>query len=178
MLADGMAFQDTFQALWRLYHVWGDKEATGVPDSLGAVGFARAASVLEENAIALCAGDPVARNVAGRIWNLATATSEHSGLVLLNSAGELPRDATVLFELTSVPKEPRPGVAQVSMDACGDDLPRRLRTAYAASRHKPPCVRIQLPEAAAAYDGSFTSSQAQMVAGVILDAICSAFSMA
>lgn len=74
MLADGMAFQDTFQALWRLYHVWGDKEATGVPDSLGAVGFARAASVLEENAIALCAGDPVARNVAGRIWNLATAT--------------------------------------------------------------------------------------------------------
>ncbi len=46
MLADGMAFQDPVQALGRLSPGWGDTEATGVPDSLGAVGFARAGSVL------------------------------------------------------------------------------------------------------------------------------------
>ena len=72
-LADGMAFQDTFDAIERLRHVWAGKPADG-PHPQGAMGFARAANVLENAGIAITADDPISRNVAGRIWNLAHAT--------------------------------------------------------------------------------------------------------
>ena len=39
-------------------------------------GFARAASVLERNRIAVMGVDPIARNVASRMWNIATATTD------------------------------------------------------------------------------------------------------
>ena len=46
VLADGMAFPDTFDAIERLKHVWAGKPAAG-PHPMGGMGFARAASVLE-----------------------------------------------------------------------------------------------------------------------------------
>lgn len=174
MLADGMCFQDTFQAIWRLYHVWGGKEAQAPVPQAG-IGFARAASVLEDNALALFADGPIARTVAGRIWNLASATSEDSGLALYNGLDEVPEGMTAILELVCDDPEAEPGVTSVHMDRCGDDLPRRLRTSLAASRHRPPYVRIQLPADANEYDGSFTSNRAQMIASVILDAVCAAF---
>lgn len=173
MFADGMCFQDTFRALWRLYHVWGGKEANVPPDPMG-IGFARAASVLEESSIALFASDPVGRTVASRIWNLASATSENSGLVLLNDGSEIPEGATAIFELVCEALAPEPGITTVRIDEAAD-LPRRIRTSYAASRHKPPYVRIQLPASASAYDGTFTANSAQTIAGLILDGICAAF---
>ncbi len=174
MLADGMCFQDTFQAIWRLYHVWGGKEAQAPVPQAG-IGFARAASVLEDNALALFADGPIARTVAGRIWNLASATSENSGLSLYNGLDEVPDGMTAILELVSADPEAEPGITSVHLDRCGDDQPRRLRTSLAASRHRPPYVRIQLPADASEYDGSFTGSRAQMIAGEILDAVCAAF---
>ncbi len=174
MLADGMCFQDTFQAIWRLYHGWGGKEAQAPVPQAG-IGFARAASVLEDNALALFADGPIARTVAGRIWNLASATSEDSGLALYNGLDEVPEGMTAILELVCDDPEAEPGVTSVHMDRCGDDLPRRLRTSLAASRHRPPYVRIQLPADANEYDGSFTSNRAQMIASEILDAVCAAF---
>lgn len=178
MLADGICFQDTFQAIWRLYHVWGAKEAQVPTTTSPAMGFARAASVLEETRVTVFADDPISRTVAGRIWNLASATSENSGLTLVNGPDEVPADATAVLELMCDEPAVSPGVTSVHMDRCGDDLPRRLRTSVAASRHKPPFVRIQLPGDVNGYDGSFTNNRAQMMAGTLLDAICSAFSEA
>ena len=62
VLADGMAFPDTFDAIERLRHVWAGKPAAG-PHPMGGMGFARAASVLENAGIAITANDPISRNV-------------------------------------------------------------------------------------------------------------------
>ena len=113
MLADGMAFPDTFDAIERLHHVWAGKPAAG-PHPMGGMGFARAAGVLESVQISLTAEDPISRNVAGRIWNLASATTDTSGL----------------------------------------ELPHGL-----------------------SYDGTFTVSDAQTFAVMLLDAVCSAFNL-
>ena len=85
IVADGMAFEDTFDAIERLHHVWNGKPAQG-PHPVGSIGFARAADVLEQNQISITAEDPISRNVAARIWNLASATSDGSRLGLAESA--------------------------------------------------------------------------------------------
>mgnify|MGYP002627087227 CR=1 FL=1 len=46
LLGDGMAFQETYDAIERLRHVWAGKPAAG-PHPMGGMGFARAAEVLE-----------------------------------------------------------------------------------------------------------------------------------
>ncbi len=170
---DGMCFQDTFEAIWHLKHVWAD-EKRARSKTLGVIGFARAASVLEETVLALAATDPIARNVAGRIWNLASATSEHSGLTLLNDIADAPTQTTCVFELSCVAPDPSAGFGNVTMES-PEDLPRRLRTAYDAARTKPPLVRVELPSTADPFDGSFTTTKAQMLAMTLLDALCAAF---
>lgn len=85
LLADGMAFPDTFDAIDRLKHVWGGNPAAG-PHPQGGMGFARAAGVLEVVKLCITGEDPISRNVAGRIWNLASATTNASGLELVDSA--------------------------------------------------------------------------------------------
>ena len=56
-----------------------------------------------------------------------------------------------------------------------DTLPRRLRTALQGAREVPPAVRIDLPVGKGAGDGTFTISDAQTFAVLLLDAICAAF---
>ncbi len=169
---DGMCFQDTFEAIWHLKHVWADEKRAKSP-AYGVIGFARAASVLEETVLALCATDPISRNVAGRIWNLASATSENSGLLLLNDPKDAPATTTCVFELSCAAPDPSSGFANVSMERT-EDLPRRIRTAYDAVRSVPPLVRVELPSSAD-FDGSFTTTKAQMLAMTLLDALCAAF---
>ena len=84
LFADGMAFQDTFNYIHRLRHVWEGKPP--VVDAEERTGFARAASVLERNRIAVMGVDPIARNVASRMWNIATATTDGSGMQLWDVA--------------------------------------------------------------------------------------------
>ncbi len=69
MLADGIAFSDTFDALERLRHVWAGKPANG-PHPQSGMGFARAALVLDEVSIALTAEDPIPAT-----WPAASGTS-------------------------------------------------------------------------------------------------------
>ena len=172
MLADGIAFSDTFDALERLRHVWAGKPAAG-PHPQGPMGFARAALVLEDTGLAITAEDPISRNVAGRIWNIANATSDTCGLHLVDSPeGANEHDRAVLV-LASTPRPEVSTVANVSMGA-GDDLVARIRTALASSRVTPPVVRIELPNEPTA-DGSFTTDDAQMLAVALLDALCAAF---
>ncbi|MGI6756239.1 MAG: peptidoglycan-binding domain-containing protein [Atopobiaceae bacterium] len=172
-LADGMAFPDTFDAIERLHHVWAGKPAIG-PHPLGAMGFARAANVLESVKLSITAEDPISRNVAGRIWNLASATNDKSGLDIIESPSlARPGDKAVLV-IASSPLPADSSVPNVLMDDI-DTLPMRLRTALESSEDAVPVVRVQLPLNESSYDGTFTISDAQTFAVMLLDAICAAF---
>ncbi|ADK68662.1 Peptidoglycan-binding domain 1 protein [Olsenella uli DSM 7084] len=174
MLADGMAFQDTFDSIDRLHHVWAGKPAAG-PHPMGGMGFARAAGVLEHTQLSLTAEDPISRNVAGRIWNLASATSERSGLDLIE-APEVSREgdaAVIVLATTPLPEGSK--MANLSTDDV-ETLPQRLRTTVESSREDVPVVRLELP-LGLDYDGTFTTGDAQTFAVMLLDAICAAFDL-
>ena len=174
MLADGMAFQDTFDSIDRLHHVWAGKPAAG-PHPIGGMGFARAAGVLEHTQLSLTAEDPISRNVAGRIWNLASATSERSGLDLIE-APEVSREgdaAVIVLATTPLPEGSK--MANLSTDDV-ETLPQRLRTTVESSREDVPVVRLELP-LGLDYDGTFTTGDAQTFAVMLLDAICAAFDL-
>jgi peptidoglycan hydrolase-like protein with peptidoglycan-binding domain len=173
-LADGMAFPDTFDAIDRLHHVWGGKPAAG-PHPMGGMGFARAAGVLERMQISLAAEDPISRNVAGRIWNLASATTDKSGLDLVSSAESSRAGDQLVLVLATGPVAGgrRSKVPNLSTDDI-DTLPQRIRTAVESSRRTPPLVRLELPFGQE-YDGTFTTGDAQTFAVMLLDAICTAF---
>ena len=174
MLADGMAFQDTFDSIDRLHHVWAGKPAAG-PNPMGGMGFARAAGVLEHTQLSLTAEDPISRNVAGRIWNLASATSERSGLDLIE-APEVSREgdaAVIVLATTPLPEGSK--MANLSTDDV-ETLPQRLRTTVESSREDVPVVRLELP-LGLDYDGTFTTGDAQTFAVMLLDAICAAFDL-
>jgi peptidoglycan hydrolase-like protein with peptidoglycan-binding domain len=171
-LADGMCFQDTFDAIERLHHVWAGKPAAG-PHPMGGMGFARAANVLESTRLSITGEDPISRNVAGRIWNLASATTEQSGMELVGSPQECRLDDEALFVLATSPLPENSTMQNLMMDDL-DTLPMRIRAALALSREKVPVLRIELP-CNVGYDGTFTTGDSQTFAVMLLDAICAAF---
>ena len=170
-LADGMAFQDTFDAIERLRHVWAGKPADG-PHPQGSMGFARAASVLEDAGIAITADDPISRNVAGRIWNLAHATVDDCAIELVDAPADASPETRALIVLSTepLPEGVASGVGNVALDDL-DTLALRLRTALQSSTTRPRSIRIELPVG----NATFTISDAQTFAVLLLDAICSAF---
>ncbi|WP_371812158.1 peptidoglycan-binding protein [Atopobium sp. oral taxon 416] len=172
-LADGMAFPETFDAIERLHHVWAGKPAAG-PHPMGAIGYARAANVLESVHIAITGDDPISRNVAGRIFNLASATANDSGLELVDDPDHVSKDCQAIFMISSKPlPENSTNVPNIVLDDI-DTLGRRIHTALASSVEKQPLLRVELP-VGDHYNGTFTTSDAQTLAVFLLDAICSAF---
>lgn len=172
LFADGMAFQDTFNYIKRLHHVWKDKPSVVNIDSEARSGFARAASVLEHVNVAVGGEDAIARNIASRIWNIASATTENSGVVLYDS--EEPQDMDVIFVLASEPlPESAAPVATITLAEC-TNLSQRIRTVIAASTQKPARVRFELT--GLTRYGTFTSSDAQTLAIRLLDGVCDALS--
>jgi hypothetical protein len=172
-LPDGMAFPDTFDAIDRLHHVWAGKSASG-PHPLGSMGFARAANVLESVSISITAEDPISRNVAGRIWNLASATNEKSGLDIVESPDrKRPGDKAVLV-LATTPLADGSSIPNIVVDD-PSVLALRIRTACEVSKEQVPVVRLELSLSGPNYNGTFTVSDAQTYAVMLLDAICAAF---
>ncbi len=169
LLADGMAFQDTFNYIQRLHHVWEGKPSVAEAESR--IGFARAANVLERYRIALTGEDPIARNVASRMWNIASATTETSGMVLCDD--EAPEDGDLVLEIAchELPSDaaPRP---TITLAECSN-LAQRISTALAANKERPARLRIELT-GFTGYDGMFTSSDAQTLAIRLLDGVCAA----
>ncbi len=173
-LPDGMAFPDTFDAIERLHHVWAGKSASG-PHPLGSMGFARAANVLENVSISITAEDPISRNVCGRVWNLASATNEQSGLDIVESIDhKRPGDRAVLLLATTPLDEGTSNMPNVVVDNSGT-LPMRIRTACESCKEDVPVVRIELAAGGPNSNGTFTVSDAQTYAVMLLDAICAAF---
>ncbi len=171
LFADGMAFQDTFSYINRLRHVWEGKPAQS---HTGAhTGFARAASVLEHYRIAVIGDDPIARSVASRMWNIASATTEQSGLVLCDDCA--PDDVDLVLTLADgkLPEDAAPQ-ATIVLSEC-ENLSARLHTAYLAAKHAPARIRIELT-GITRYNGTFMASDAQTLAVRVLDALCDALS--
>lgn len=172
LFADGMAFQDTFNSVNRLHHAWKDRPALADVKAEARTGFARAASVLERYRIAVCGEDAIARNVASRIWNIASATTGNSGLVLYENEAPADMDLVIVIASDGLPEDAEP-VATIELAEC-HNLPMRIKTAIAAATSKPAFVRIELT-GISSY-GSFTASDAQTLAVRLLDGLCDALS--
>lgn len=170
LFADGMAFQDTFSYINRLHHVWKDKPSVVDVEAEARTGFARAAHVLENASIAVGGEDAIARNVASRIWNIASATTENSGVALID--GDAPEDVDVVFTIAcdELPQDAEPQ-ATISLAECQNPS-QRIRTAIAAAKQRPARVRLELT--GISRFGVFTSSDAQTLAVRLLDAVCDA----
>lgn len=170
LFADGMAFQDTFSYINRLHHVWKDKPSVVDVEAEARTGFARAAHVLENASIAVGGEDAIARNVASRIWNIASATTENSGVALID--GDAPEDVDVVFTIAcdELPRDAEPQ-ATISLAECQNPS-QRIRTAIAAAKQRPARVRLELT--GISRYGVFTSSDAQTLAVRLLDAVCDA----
>ena len=170
LFADGMAFQDTFSYINRLHHVWKDKPSVVDVEAEARTGFARAAHVLENASIAVGGEDAIARNVASRIWNIASATTENSGVALID--GDVPEDVDVVFTIAcdELPRDAEPQ-ATISLAECQNPS-QRIRTAIAAAKQRPARVRLELT--GISRFGVFTSSDAQTLAVRLLDAVCDA----
>ncbi len=170
LFADGMAFQDTFSYINRLHHVWKDKPSVVDVEAEARTGFARAAHVLENASIAVGGEDAIARNVASRIWNIASATTENSGVALID--GDAPEDVDVVFTIAcdELPQDAEPQ-ATISLAECQNPS-QRIRTAIAAAKQRPARVRLELT--GISRYGVFTSSDAQTLAVRLLDAVCDA----
>ena len=179
ILADGIAFQDTFDAIERLHHVWQGKTAS--PEfSVPHMGLARAVNVLEERRILMGATDPIARNVASRAWNVACATTDGARVELLDSGeGLVPGrldGADLLLVVATAPltgeeKLPAGTVNLVIEEA--DTLTSRLAATVASCSIRPCRVRVELAKLNR-YDGSVTGRVVQTAAIALLDAVCAA----
>jgi len=172
LFADGMAFQDTFSYINRLKHVWNGKPSVVELGPDARTGFARAATVLEQVSVAVGGEDAIARNVASRMWNIASATTNNSGMVLYDD--EAPEDVDVVIHIASsdLPEDAEPQ-ATIALGDAGN-LSQRIRTAVAASKHKPARLWLEITEMSAVE--RFTSNDAQTLAVRLLDGVCDALS--
>lgn len=168
---DGMVFQDTFDAIERLHHVWEGKK-TSMPQTGSDVSFTKAQAILERLHFSLAAVDPISRNIAGRIWNLAQATSEKNGIDLVENKDDALKAQALVLVLTTTRNEN----SQIPTLSCDnlDTLPQRLRATCAHAHTGGYEVMLELPQGLG-YDGTFTTEDAQTFAVVLLDALCSAF---
>lgn len=172
LFADGMAFQDTFSYINRLRHVWNGRPSVVELGPEARTGFARAATVLEQASIAVGGEDAIARNVASRMWNIASATTNNSGMVLYEDTA--PDDVDVVIHISSsdLPDDAEPQ-ATISLGDAGN-LSQRIRTAVAASKRRPARLRLEITEMSAVE--RFTSNDAQTLAVRLLDGVCDALS--
>lgn len=177
LTADGIAFQDTFEALERLHHVWRGKTAN--TDFIeGHTGLARAVDVLEANRIVLGATDPIARNVASRVWNVAYATTSEAQVTLsealMHGKPADAQNADAVIVLATAPLQAGDVVPDGMVNLViqqGASLSPKLRAAFSGPR--PWRVRLELADLNR-YDGSVTSRMVQNAAIMVVDAICDA----
>ncbi len=180
ILADGIAFQDTFDAIERLHHVWKGKTAS--PEfSVPHMGLARAVDVLEGRRILVGATDPIARNVANRMWNVACATTSEAQVILVDAIeDEDPAylaDADLVLVVATAPlgaDEQLPlGTVNIVVGEETGVLTRRLTATVAACGERPRRVCTELASLNR-YDGSVTGRLVQTTAIALLDAVCAA----
>lgn len=167
---DGIAGAYTYAALRNLHHSWEGKEASR---ALVHLGFARAADVLENNALCLFGTDEFTRSVASRMSNLALATSPVSRIVSAESLSVEP-DADMMLVRVVVGDDASASVGEsVPHVAYSDDetLALRLRAAIGAAREAGvPRIAVLLP--GTSWEGAGVERSAQHFAITLLDSLC------
>lgn len=167
--SDGIAGAYTFASINNLHHSWEGKLASPVAK----LGFARAADVLEQNALCLFGTDEFTRGVASRMSNLALATNPASKIL---SADLLlvPPDGSMLLVHIVLPDDTSDSqVPRVTFDE-ETTLVLRLKTALEALDSGGARIAIELP--GAAWEDAGRGRSAQHYAITLLDALCSALS--
>jgi peptidoglycan hydrolase-like protein with peptidoglycan-binding domain len=164
--SDGIAGTDTVRALSRLQHVWKDKDPSA-PAALGAAP-ARASEVLKRLPVVLAYADPCAREVCGRVVNLALA-AEPEARVGLTESPVSGADALILHvmcEGQGVPTADMPVITIV-----GSRKPEgRFIAAFEGA---PGCREARVVVPAASAD---SEHDAQTSAVRILDGVCAVLS--
>jgi len=179
ILADGIAFQDTFDAIERLHHVWQGKTAS--PEfSVPHMGLARAVDVLEERRILIGASDPIARSIASRAWNVACATTVDARVELVDFTDPAQAEAIEVCDLmllvATAPLQAETKLPAGTVNLVVEDtaaLVQRLTAAVAGSPQHSQRVRVELANLNR-YDGSVTNRVVQTAAITLLDAVCAA----
>lgn len=180
ILADDIAFQDIFDAIERLHHVWQGKTAS--PEfSVPHMGLARTVDVLEGCRILVGATDPIGRNVANRMWNVACATTSEAKVMLVDSASaETLEDESGIDLMLIVATAPLSssenlpgGTVNIVVGEDTATLTQRLLASVALCGTRPYHVRIELAHLNR-YDGSVTSRNVQTAVIALLDAVCTA----
>ena len=168
--ADGIAGALTYASLQNLHHSWAGKSAFSLSSSLG---FARAADVLENNALCLFGTHRFSRSVASRMSNLALATTPASRIVSADSLLAQPNEKMLLVHIVLPNENTADNIPRVTLEP-EDSLTLRLHTAIDAARTQPPRVALELP--GQVWENAGEGRSAQHFAITLLDALCSALS--
>lgn len=166
---DGIAGAFTYRAIRNLHHSWSGKHAP----SEAHMGFARAAEVLDKNALCLFGTCAFTRSVAARMSNLALATSPTSKILSAESLLVAPDDEMLLVQIVL----PGSGAEkQGPLVAFAEDgsFALRLRSAIAAATGKPRRIAVRLP--GTQWEDAGEGRSAQHYAITLLDAFCVALS--
>lgn len=168
--SDGIAGAYTYAAIRNLHHSWEGKEAVHGSSHMG---FARAAGVLESNALCLFGTSAFTRSVASRMSNLALATNPASKIVSADSLLVAP-DAGMLLVHIVLPGDATGTVPRVSFED-ESTLALRLETAIGVARKQTPSrVAVELP--GTVWEDAGEGRSAQHFAISLLDALCTALS--
>lgn len=170
--SDGIVGAYTFAAIRNLHHSWEGKKP--IPMQLN-LGFARAADVLEKNALCLFGTDDFTRGVASRMSNLSLATNPSSKIVSADSL-LVPPDENMLLVHIMLPDEdfaddrsPR-----VPFDPDNTLALRMASAIHAANRKSPKRIAVELP--GTTWEDAGEARSMQHYAITLLDALCNALS--
>lgn len=167
--SDGIAGAYTYAALRNLHHSWEGKESAHGTVHLG---FARAADVLERNALCLFGTNEFTRSVAARMSNLALATNPASKIVSANNLLVAPDEHMLLVHIVLPDDQGVSSVPRVSFED-EDTLALRLEAAIGAALHAAtPRLELELP--GTVWEEAGAGRSAQHFAITLLDALCSA----
>lgn len=167
---DGIAGAFTYRTITNLHHSWEGK--TG-PRAIQNMGFARAADVLERNALCLFGTDEFTRSVAARMSNLALATNPASKIVSAESLLVAPGSDMLLVHIVLSENDASENVPFVVFED-EDTLALRVRAALGAISQVPPRLAICLP--GTQWEDAGEGRSAQHFAITLLDAFCAALS--
>lgn len=163
--SDGIAGAYTYSEIRNLEHSWVGKEAH---HKTGPLGFARAADVLESNAICIFGTCDFTRSIASRMSNLALATNPSSKIVSAEVLSVAPDDDMLFVNISIEPgDDPTPTVVYSDDGNFSKRLSGALDMARAA---KPYRIKVVFPEKTWMEAGEDRS--AQHFAITLLDALC------
>lgn len=169
--SDGIAGAYTYAAIRNLHHSWEGKEAVHGSSHLG---FARAADVLERNALCLFGTKDFTRSVASRMSNLALATNPASKIVSADSLLVAPDQSMLLVHIVLSEERTDTSVPRVSYED-EETLSLRLEAAIGVAEEvEPSRIAIELP--GTIWEDAGEGRSAQHFAIALLDALCSALS--